>query len=399
MLKNLNKPNEADKPLIWKCSWRLRRSLNRENTLSKGNTNNMKGRIAVLIALSMVLLFVQTNAWSCTAFNLEGKGYNLFGKNYEWPCENGMVFINKRGLSKVAMRASNNKNDLQGHPIRWTSRYGSITFNQYGRELPTGGMNEAGLVVENMSLPSTSYPRPDSRPFIHRSQWIQYQLDNHKTVAQVIGSDTELRIFPTHKRGMGYHYLVSDTSGDCAVIEFIDGKMVVYSDSRLPLKALANDTYEESLKVWKENRSISYYNRFNRTIQHMGEFKYQTQDSSVKSVFHILSLVSQGDYTKWSIVYDIKNSKIFYRTRSNPGIRYLDLNKLDFSCRTPVRILNINDVNKGDVTERFNLYSFDRNKNLIMESFMRSYKEAFHDFGFQQLLEKIAKYPDTIRCQ
>jgi choloylglycine hydrolase len=26
----------------------------------------------------------------------------------------------------------------------WTSRYGSITFNQYGREFPSGGINEKG---------------------------------------------------------------------------------------------------------------------------------------------------------------------------------------------------------------------------------------------------------------
>ncbi len=390
-----NKKNQTDAK---SCAGDLE-MLNMKITLSKENTKNIKSRIAFLIALSLALFFVQPYVWSCTAFNLVGNGYNLFGKNYEWPCENGMLFINKRGLSKVAMRASNNEDVLQGQPVRWIARYGSITFNQYGRELPTGGMNEEGLVVENMSLPSTSYPRPDSRPFIHRSQWIQYQLDNHKTVAQIIGSDTELRIFPTHKSGMGYHYLVSDISGDCAVIEFLDGKMVVYSGSLLRLKALANDTYEDSLKIWEENRKISYYNRFNRTIQHMEEFKYQTQDGSINSVFHILNSVSQGDYTKWSIVYDIKNSKIFYRTRSNPDIRYLDLNKLDFSCRTPVQNLDINGVNKGNITDQFNLYSFDTNKNLIMDSFMRTYKEAFHDFGFQQLLEKIAKYPDTIKCQ
>jgi choloylglycine hydrolase len=33
-----------------------------------------------------------------------------------------------------------------GKTISWISKYGSITFNQYGREFPTGGMNEKGLV-------------------------------------------------------------------------------------------------------------------------------------------------------------------------------------------------------------------------------------------------------------
>ena len=38
----------------------------------------------------------------------------------------------------------------KGTPASWVSKYGSVTFNQYGRELPTGGMNEAGLVVETI---------------------------------------------------------------------------------------------------------------------------------------------------------------------------------------------------------------------------------------------------------
>ena len=48
----------------------------------------------------------------------------------------------------------------------WTAQYGSITFNQYGRELPTGGINEAGLVVESMALSEARYPEPDHRPYI-----------------------------------------------------------------------------------------------------------------------------------------------------------------------------------------------------------------------------------------
>jgi len=33
---------------------------------------------------------------------------------------------------------------------------GSVTFNQVGRDLPYGGINEAGLVVEHMTLEKLS---------------------------------------------------------------------------------------------------------------------------------------------------------------------------------------------------------------------------------------------------
>jgi len=51
-----------------------------------------------------------------------------------------------------------------------------------------------GLVVENMWLDETEYAEPDSRPAVNLLQWIQYQLDNCKTVAEVISNDTKIRI-------------------------------------------------------------------------------------------------------------------------------------------------------------------------------------------------------------
>ena len=67
-------------------------------------------------------------------------------------------------------------------PFTWTSRFGSLTFNQYGREFPSGGINEKGLVVELMWLDDTRYPAPDGRGELPTLQWIQYQLDTAANV-------------------------------------------------------------------------------------------------------------------------------------------------------------------------------------------------------------------------
>lgn len=47
------------------------------------------------------------------------------------------------------LRTSREQNDCHARSARlgWTSRYASVTFNQWGREFPMDGMNEAGLVV------------------------------------------------------------------------------------------------------------------------------------------------------------------------------------------------------------------------------------------------------------
>ncbi len=121
---------------------------------------NMKNRKAIIFSLIITLFITTQNAWACTTFNLQGKGFNLVGHNYDWPLGNGLVFINKSGKSKVAMLASKNEDNFKGQPAQWTSKYGSVTFNQYGCDLAHGGMNEAGLVIEAMALYDTIYPEP-----------------------------------------------------------------------------------------------------------------------------------------------------------------------------------------------------------------------------------------------
>src|SRR3712207_5256230 len=93
-----------------------------------------------------VLLALPARGSACTTFCLRAGDGVVFGKNYDFSIGYGMVVTNKRGVAKTALLETDDR------PARWVSRYGSITFNQFGRESPSGGMNEAGLVVELMWL-------------------------------------------------------------------------------------------------------------------------------------------------------------------------------------------------------------------------------------------------------
>src|SRR5678815_1447789 len=109
----------------------------------------------------------------CTTFCLTAGDQQIFGRNYDFEIGNGLVLTNRRGAEKV------------GHEdprARWVSRYGSLTFNQFGRDFPMGGMNEAGLVVELMWLDGTRYPQPDERPALGVLEWIEFQLDTARSV-------------------------------------------------------------------------------------------------------------------------------------------------------------------------------------------------------------------------
>ena len=98
-------------------------------------------------------------------------------------------------------------------PFTWISRYGSISFNQNGREFPYGGMNQAGLVIEQMMHENedAKYPALDDRFGLAELQWIQYQLDVSASVADVIASDRTVRISFTSVAPL--HFLAADAGG------------------------------------------------------------------------------------------------------------------------------------------------------------------------------------------
>lgn len=106
----------------------------------------MKGVPIAVLSLLISLSLFTAGISACTTFCLKNDGEVLFGKNYDWMIGDGLLFVNKRGVVKAATAEG------APHPAKWVSKYGSVTFNQYGRENPSGGMNESGLVIELMWL-------------------------------------------------------------------------------------------------------------------------------------------------------------------------------------------------------------------------------------------------------
>jgi uncharacterized protein (TIGR03663 family) len=100
-------------------------------------------------------------AQGCTTFLLHEGREVLAGKNLDWPIGDGAIHLNRRNRSKSALLRN------PGRPLRWTSKYGSVTFNQLGHDLPLGGMNERGLVIEELSYSPARYPDRDARPAVN----------------------------------------------------------------------------------------------------------------------------------------------------------------------------------------------------------------------------------------
>ncbi len=283
----------------------------------------------------LFLLLKALPSFSCTTFVLQTENELVFGRNLDWKSDDGLLLVNKRNVNKTALVFPPSK------PMQWTSKYGSITFNQFGKEFPFGGMNEKGLVVEIM-LADAQYPYNDARLAVNELQWVQYQLDNAQSIDEVISSDATLRISSIQKQ---LHFLVCDSTGNTAVIEFKNGKMIVYQGSDLPIKVLENDVYATSLKKNAQNQSC----RFSRAADMIERFPSKQDTDVVDYSFNILDEVALSG--SWSIVYDIKNKKIQFKTASNPNIQWLELKNFDFDCQKTSWVYDLKTSCKGNISD------------------------------------------------
>lgn len=345
------------------------------------------------VPITFIALFSAANLYACTAFSLHGDSL-VVGKNLDWYIDDGLIVVNKKGLSKRALLLDDTEK-----PAEWVSKYGSVTFNQFGREMPNHGMNEAGLAAASLMLTSTQFPTPDDRPAL--IAWVQYQLDNHRTVKEVIDSDARVRMSP--KMPIPIHFFVCDRDGNAAVIEFIGGKQVSHTANTLPATLITNDTYEESIAYLKKysgfggEAKIPYgsqtsLDRFVIAAERLRTYKQVSTEATVKYAFDSLAAVKQGPATKWSVVYDLTKLEVHFRTERRAQIKTIRLQDCDFSTASPVRVISINTPRAGLLNPYLIDYDSDLNRWLVFYTVRHS--EELKDLP-DELIEKLARYPDT----
>ncbi|MGB5745794.1 MAG: linear amide C-N hydrolase [Desulfobacterales bacterium] len=367
---------------------------------------------------------------ACTAFQIKRSGDIFVGKNYDWIIGDDLLIVNKRGVSKKAVATFLDKKRSSDRLVSWVSKYGSVTHNPLGREFGMGGINETGLVIEGLSFPDTKTHKHDARPSISALQFVQYLLDNCNSVKEVIDSEKSLRIRPTIKPGG--HLFIADKSGNCAVIEYINGKRVYYADDSMPYKVLTNSGYQKSVNFVKKNKKpwrdrAKSFERFITTEKMLRDYEADLKISTLDYSFRILRNagwmrrisigklnISMG--TRCSFVYDISRLQIHFRTNNNQNIRIVDLKSFDFTCSTPVKILDINSSLSGDVTEEFTDYTPQINNDLVKAVFKKTPYPFFYGLNFtffyhliksgfkefpehpSENIETLMSYPETTIC-
>jgi choloylglycine hydrolase len=265
--------------------------------------------------------------------------------------------------------------------LRWTSKYGSVVASVY-EGATADGMNEKGLVANLLYLAESKYPPPtDARPGVAISAWAQYMLDEFATVAEAVAyaQGDSFRVVPVDAPNGSagtVHLALSDPTGDSAVFEYIDGKLVVHHGRQYQVMT-NSPSYDKQLALdayWREiggdvmlPGTSRAADRFARASFYIRACK-RTADAreAVAAVFSVmrnasvpLGISTPGKpniaSTLWRTAADQKDRVYYFEETTSPSLIWVRLNAIDFDPASGVRKLPLDGHPPvgGDQTTHF----------------------------------------------
>ncbi len=366
------------------------------------------------IILSIIILIgLNSEIYSqCSCLTLHTSNQIVFGRNHDYPNPYGVIVFNPKNLLKVGVPLAGE------HIVGWKAIYSSITISSVGVGFANSGMNEKGLAMGHMGLKESVYPNKDDRPIVVPSQWIQYMLDKCANTNEVILEAKKIRI--TDKMGSGEHFYICDRDGNVAIIEFLKGQMLVYTNKDMPYMLLCNDTYEKSMNDIKEYKGLGGDRNVLDRVSILNEnaipdvmaigctkinqFYKKESENIVQDAFDIhYAMRSPGNAnspqfenaeTQYTTVFDITNLKLYFRTKLNPTIREINLKDFEDNCSTKAKLLDIQTHSEGIVNESFVNYSMQENIKCIY----KFYENETNKIPKEQM-EFMSFYPEMFECE
>ena len=231
--------------------------------------------------------------------------------------------------------------------------------------------------------------RDESLPGLSVAMWAQYILDNCATVQEAVtvmqSSKFQVvkQIIPrttpagTVMKPASLHLSLADKTGDSAIIEYIDGKQVIYHDRNYTIMT-NSPTFEKQQENLKQYQGFGgdkplpgtsdAADRFVRAAYYM---KYLPQPQNIREaiagIFSVTRNASQpfrlsadldNPYTSstvWRTVADVTNGYYYFESTYSPSIIWASFSKFNLSEGSPAMKLDLakNPDYSGNVSERF----------------------------------------------
>ena len=163
----------------------------------------------------------ETSTFNCTSFQAiqaDGEGF-WYGRNYDYFKNPTIVTVShpKKGYASIACSdMSHFGYSLDKLPTSFANKLNCLA-SIYA---PVDGINEKGLCTSIMALPNQASQQETPKHDVGTSIIMRLWLDRCATVQEALDLLETVDVRHDAAVGSGYHYMVADASGDCAVVEF-----------------------------------------------------------------------------------------------------------------------------------------------------------------------------------
>ena len=158
---------------------------------------------------------------NCTSFQAKQAGTDgyWYGRNYDFFKNPTLVTVSrpKNGYASIAVSdMSHFGYSLEKLPTSLLNKILCIA-SVYA---PVDGINEKGLCTSIMALPNQASRQNTGKPAVGTTIIMRLFLDRCATVQEALDLLSTVDVRHDATVGSGYHYMVADAMGNCAVIEF-----------------------------------------------------------------------------------------------------------------------------------------------------------------------------------
>ena len=217
-------------------------------------------KLALNLLLGAALCLPGLDADACTRILYEtGNRTYIVGRTMDWAVDpHTDLWSFPRGMQRDG--------GVGPRSIRWSSKFGSV-IAAFENVATVDGMNEAGLVANALYLVEADYgdAKTSGKALISIGAWTQYALDNFATVAEAVealAKEPFTIVAPDLPGGKkaGGHLSLADASGDSAIFEFLNGKLVIHHDPKYTVMT-NSPSFDQQLALetyWQEIGGVKF---------------------------------------------------------------------------------------------------------------------------------------------
>lgn len=315
-----------------------------------------------LLLMATILNLSSEKTEACTRVVYQGPNNTILtARSMDWKEDiKSNLWIFPKGMDR--------NGEVGPNSLKWKSKYGSVIASAYDIS-STDGMNEKGLVANLLWLAESEYTVWDQKkPGLTIAAWVQYVLDNFATVDEAVSAlkkesfEVVSDNMPGEDRMATLHLSISDVTGDNAIFEYINGKLVIHHNRSYQVMT-NSPIFSEQLalnKYWENIGGTTMLPGTNRAADRFVRASYyinaipQVEDTriNVASVFSVIRNVSVPygistpnepniSSTRWRTVSDQKNRVYYFESTLYPNIFWVDFKDVDFSEKAPVMKLDL----------------------------------------------------------